>query len=112
MALVAQRCGNQVMLWAHDARVAESINSSRTNPVYLPNITLPDEVWVTNDLEEAATFADTIFMVVPSHHYRQVLTTIRSYIAHPVTIVSGTKGIENETQERMSEISQHVLGDF
>lgn len=112
MALVAQRCGNQVMLWAHDARVAEAINSSRTNPVYLPNIALPDEVWVTNDLEEAANFSDTHFMVVPSHHYREVLTRIRGYRQAPVTVISGTKGIENETQERMSEISHHVLGGF
>jgi len=112
MALVAQRCGNQVMLWAHDARVADAINSSRTNPVYLPNIALPDEVWVTNDLEEAASFSDTHFMVVPSHHYREVLTRIRGYRHAPVTIISGTKGIENETQERMSEISHHVLGGF
>lgn len=110
MALVAQRCGNQVMLWAHDARVADAINSSRTNPVYLPNIALPDEIWVTNDLEEAATFSDTMLMVVPSHHYREVLTRVRVYADDPVTIVSGTKGIENETQERMSEISHHVLG--
>jgi glycerol-3-phosphate dehydrogenase (NAD(P)+) len=110
MALVAQRCGNQVMLWAHDARVADAINSSRTNAVYLPNIALPDEIWVTNDLEEAATFSDTMVMVVPSHHYRDVLTRVRTYIDEPVTVVSGTKGIENETQQRMSEISHQVLG--
>ena len=112
MALVAERCGNEVMLWAHDARVAEGIKSSRINPVYLPNITLPDEIWVTNDLEEAASFSDTIFMVVPSHYYRDVLTKIRAYLKSPVTVISGTKGIENETQERMSEISHHVLGGF
>ena len=109
MALVAERCGNEVMLWAHDARIAEAIKSSRTNPVYLPSMTLPDEIWITNDLEEAATFSDTIFMVVPSHHYRDVLTRIRGHLQKPVTIISGTKGIENETQERMSEISHHVL---
>ena len=112
MALVAERCGNEVMLWAHDARVADAINSSRTNPVYLPNVTLPDEVWITNDLEEAAMFSDMIFMVVPSHHYREVLTKIRGYLKAPVTVISGTKGIENETLERMSEISHHVLGGF
>jgi glycerol-3-phosphate dehydrogenase (NAD(P)+) len=111
MALVAERCGNEVMLWAHDARVAEAIGSSRTNPLYLPGVTLPDEVWATNDIEEAATFSDTIFMVVPSHYYREVLTKIRGFLRSPVTVISGTKGIENETLARMSEISAEVLGE-
>jgi glycerol-3-phosphate dehydrogenase (NAD(P)+) len=111
MALVAERCGNDVMLWAHDAKVADAIQNSRTNPFYLAGVPIPDEVWVTNDLEEAATFSDTIVMVVPSHHYRDVLTKIGKHLRAPVTIISGTKGIENETLERMSEISAAVLGD-
>src|SRR5205814_6643447 len=48
---------------------------------------------------------------VPSHHYRTVLTQLRDRVTQPVTIVSGTKGIENETLERMSEITSAVLGD-
>ncbi|MGZ4777715.1 MAG: NAD(P)H-dependent glycerol-3-phosphate dehydrogenase [Thermoanaerobaculia bacterium] len=111
MALVAERCGNDVMLWAHDAKVADAIQTSRTNPFYLAGVPIPDEVWVTNDLEEAASFSDTLFMVVPSHYYRDVLTKARKHLRSPVTIISGTKGIENETLQRMSEISAVVLGD-
>ena len=112
MSLLGERCGNEIMLWAHDARVAEGIQASRTNPVYLSGVTLPDEIWVTNDIEEAATFSDTIFMVVPSHYYRDVLTRIRRFLTRPVTIISGTKGIEIDTLQRMSEISRDVLGDL
>src|SRR6185369_582462 len=111
MALVAARYGNHVMLWAHDPRVAEEMRSTGSNAVYLPDIPLGDRVTPTSDLAEAAAFSDTIFMVVPSHHYRNVLTQLRPHITERVSVISGTKGIENQTLERMSEVSKAVLGD-
>jgi len=77
MALVAARCGNHVMLWAHDPRVSEEMRTTGTNAVYLPDVPLGDNITPTSDLAEAAAFSDTIFMVVPSHHYRDVLTSLR-----------------------------------
>jgi glycerol-3-phosphate dehydrogenase (NAD(P)+) len=111
MSIVAARCGNDVRLWAHDPKVAAGIELTRTNPTYLGNVPIGDNVRATHDLRHAATFSDTLFMVVPSHHYRAVLSEIRDYVTEPVTIISGTKGIENETLERMSEITSSVLGD-
>src|SRR6185369_9095340 len=58
-----------------------------------------------------AAFSDTIFMVVPSHHYRSVLTQLLPHLSGRISVISGTKGIENQTLERMSEVSQAVLGD-
>src|SRR5437764_8307494 len=109
MAMVAARCSNDVLLWAHDSKVAEGIAASGTNPVYLPDIPLGESIRATSDLAEAAAFSDTIFMVVPSHHFRRVLSGLGEHIRRPVTVISGTKGIENETLQRMSEISRAVL---
>jgi len=111
MSIVAARCGNDVKLWAHDPKIAATIRSSNANPTYLGNVPLDERVEATHDLADAARFSDTIFMVVPSHHYRGVLEQMRDAIEQPVTIISGTKGIENETLERMSEITSSVLGD-
>ena len=111
MSIVAARCGNVVRLWAHDPKIAASIESTRTNPTYLGHIPIDDNVRATHDLREAATFSDTLFMIVPSHHYRNVLQQVRDAITGPVNIVSGTKGIENDTLQRMSEITESVLGD-
>ncbi|HWS73323.1 MAG TPA: NAD(P)H-dependent glycerol-3-phosphate dehydrogenase [Thermoanaerobaculia bacterium] len=110
MAVVAARGDNEVMLWAHDPRVAEGMQSG-TNPTYLSTIPLPSNIHPTNDLAEAAQFGDIVFMVVPSHHYRRVLGELAPHARERVRVISGTKGIENQTLERMSEITRAVLGD-
>lgn len=111
MAIAAARAGNDVLLWAHDPKVAARMRAEGVNTDYLPGAPLDSRVRATSDLAEAAGFSDTIFMVVPSHHYREVLTNIKAHLGgRPVRVISGTKGIENESLERMSEISAHVLG--
>jgi glycerol-3-phosphate dehydrogenase (NAD(P)+) len=109
MAIVAARCGHEVMLWAHDPKVAEAIAKTRTNPYYLRDIPLDPKIHPTGDLAEAAAFSSTIFMVVPSHHYRRVLADLLEHLTTPVHVISATKGIENETLDRVSEITSSVL---
>jgi glycerol-3-phosphate dehydrogenase (NAD(P)+) len=111
MAVVAAQNDNEIVLWAHDPKVAEAIRETRTNPFYLPNIPMPESIRPTSDLAEAAGFSDVIFMIVPSHHYRNVLTQLKPHLQGNATVISGTKGIENQTLERMSTISQSVLGE-
>lgn len=111
MAVAAARAENDVLLWAHDADVARTIRETGENPDYLAGVKLGDRIRATNDLAEAADFSDTHFMIVPSHHYREVLTNLRTHLTKPVNVISGTKGIENDSLARMSEISEQVLGD-
>jgi glycerol-3-phosphate dehydrogenase (NAD(P)+) len=111
MAMIASRCGNEVLLWAHDPHVAEGIAKSGRNPSYLPSLPLDPKIRATHSLAEAAEFSDVMFMIVPSHHYRRVLTDLNVHLKAPVNVLSGTKGIENETLNRMSQITEEVLGD-
>jgi glycerol-3-phosphate dehydrogenase (NAD(P)+) len=110
MALVAARAGNEVMLWAHDPKVADALNRGRSNPVYLPTMELEASIRVTNSLAEAAEFSETLFMIVPSHHFARVLREIEPHLRDGADVISGTKGIENETLDRMSQITARVLG--
>ena len=111
MAIAAARAGNEVVLWAHDPDVAATIRETGANPDYLAGMSLSDRIHATNDLAEAATFSETMFMVVPSHHYREVLTNLRGYLRGSVKVISGTKGIENESLAPMSQVTADVLGD-
>jgi glycerol-3-phosphate dehydrogenase (NAD(P)+) len=110
MAIAAARAGNEVVLWAHDPDVAATIRETGANPDYLAGMPLSDRIRATNDLQEAATFAETMFMVVPSHHYREVLTNLRGHLRDGVKVISGTKGIENESLAPMSAVTADVLG--
>jgi glycerol-3-phosphate dehydrogenase (NAD(P)+) len=111
MAMVASRCGNEVLLWAHDERVAEGIARDHSNPSYLAGLKLDGRVRATHSLFEAARFSDTIFMIVPSHYYRAVLSELKPHLTKTVNVISGTKGIENDTLDRMSAVTAAVLGD-
>ncbi|MEO8217579.1 MAG: NAD(P)H-dependent glycerol-3-phosphate dehydrogenase [Acidobacteriota bacterium] len=111
LAELAARCDNDVMLWAHDSRVAEAITETRSNPFYLPSAQFNDQVHITNSLAAAASFSETVVMVTPSHHFRSVLSSMRQWLERPVNIISATKGIENDSLKRMSEVAAEVLGD-
>lgn len=111
MAIVASRCGNDVLLWSHDPEVAEGIQRDRKNPAYLSTMELDGRIRATHSLEEAAQFSDLIFMVVPSHYYRGVLSELRAYLPAGVKVLSGTKGIETDTLDSMSTATAHALGD-
>jgi len=108
MAIIASRCGNDVLLWSHDRKVADGINRNRFNPSYLSE--MPIDVPATHSLKAAADFSDVLMMVVPSHYYRNVLTEIAPHLKSSVDVISGTKGIETDTLDRMSEIAASVLG--
>lgn len=110
VAVISARCGNEIVLWAHDPNVAAEISRTRHNPIYLPTIELDRSVRATSSLAEAVAFSDVLFMIVPSHHYRDVLTQMRPYLRRKVAIVSATKGIENDTLQRMSEVTALELG--
>ena len=110
MAIVAARAGHDVLLWAHDPSVADGIRAARRNPIYMPSIELDARIAATHSLAEAAEFSDSFFMVVPSHHYRRVLAELGSSVKR-VDVISGTKGIENETLETMSQVTSQVLGE-
>jgi glycerol-3-phosphate dehydrogenase (NAD(P)+) len=112
MTELATRCGHEVLLWAHDPRVAEAIASTRSNPFYLPAAEFGPLVHVTNSLADAARFSDVLLMVTPSHHFRRVLSELREHLSAPVSVISATKGIENESLKSCSEMSAEVLGDL
>jgi glycerol-3-phosphate dehydrogenase (NAD(P)+) len=101
-ALAAAR--TETVLWARRAELADEISTSHTNPVYLPDTPLPPDLHATADLEEALAGADVLIMGVPSHGFRDVLRAAAPHVRPGVPVLSLTKGIEQETLRRMTEI--------
>lgn len=81
-----------------------AIDRDRVNPDYLPGYTLPPALSATADLEEAVAGADAVVMAVPSHGFREVFTIVSGFISARTPILSLTKGIEQGSLARMTEI--------
>lgn len=111
VADLGTRCSHDVLLWAHDPKVAEAIETTRSNPFYLPSLKFSDRLNITTSLADIATFSDLVVMAVPSHHYRTVLSQLAEHVQYPIRVVSATKGIENQTLKRMSQVTAECLPD-
>jgi glycerol-3-phosphate dehydrogenase (NAD(P)+) len=110
LAVHLGRLGHGVRLWARDRSLVEDMRLRHANPTYLPDITLPDGVTVTDAIDEALDGTDLIVSAIPSHGCRAVLRTAAPYVAPAATIVSATKGLEADTLLRMSEVIAQELG--
>jgi glycerol-3-phosphate dehydrogenase (NAD(P)+) len=96
-------------LWARRHDLAEQIASTHENPAYLPGVRLPDTLAATSDLASACTDADVIVLGVPSHGLRAVLEAARDVIAPSVPVISLSKGVEQGSLLRMTEVVADVL---
>jgi glycerol-3-phosphate dehydrogenase (NAD(P)+) len=112
LAIALGRSGShRVQLWSHGREAAESIRSRRVNEPYLDGCPLPDSIEATNDLAEALEGAEMVLGVMPSHHARRVWTQMKPLLRPETLLVSATKGLENDSLLRMSEVISEVLFD-
>lgn len=96
-------------LWARRPEVAEEVRSSHTNTTYLPGYDLPTELEATSSLAEAVCAADVVVMAVPSQGFRGVLEELAPAVRPWVPVVSLSKGLEQGTNKRMTEVVHDVL---
>lgn len=101
--------GLQVILWAYEREVLDSIAAKHENQLFLPGVTLPASLKVTNVLAEAVESCDGLLLVVPSHVARLVLQQLAPLLARPLPIVSATKGVEEDTFKLMTQVITDVL---
>ncbi len=97
------------LLWARRGTLAAEINETHKNAAYLGDLPLPADLRATSDLSAAVAEAEVLVMAVPSHGYREVLAAVAAEVPHDVPIVSLSKGIEQSTLMRMTEVTADVL---
>jgi len=94
----------EVRLWAREPEVVEAVRDRGENTLYLPGHRLPETVVCTGDLTAVLEGAEVVIMAVPSHGFREVLRRARPDLPAAAPIISVTKGIEQESLKRMTEI--------
>jgi glycerol-3-phosphate dehydrogenase (NAD(P)+) len=108
---LSRRGGHQLCLWSHSAALADQLADAGENLHYLPGFTLPVEIQVTSDLPRAIFEADILLCVTPSQHLRDVITHIASLLTRNQIILSASKGIEETTFLRMSQVVAAVANN-
>jgi glycerol-3-phosphate dehydrogenase (NAD(P)+) len=110
--VLGRKESHEIRLWAHEKEVCESITRDRVNEKFLPGQSIPAGVTPCNDLAEAIEGAAIVVSVMPSQHCRQLFQQLRPHLDTETMIVSATKGLEEKSLLRMSEvIVQVVKGD-
>jgi glycerol-3-phosphate dehydrogenase (NAD(P)+) len=108
---LARRGGHEVVLWAHSADHADQLTEAGENLRYLPGFTLSSDIHVTSDLPGAIFEADILLSVTPSQHLRGVIANIAPILTPNQIIVSASKGIEENSFLRMSQVVASITGN-
>ncbi len=109
LAIQLARAGHAVTLWARSSGHVRQMCEARENQRYLPGFLLPAPIAPTDDLERAVRAgAEILVCAVPSHAVRETMAAAAPFAAPEVVIVSATKGIEEGTSSRMSEVIGQV----
>jgi len=107
---VLARRGLTVQLWVHDAALAARMARTRFNETYLPGFPIPDSVQIGADLHRVLEKTDAVVFTVPSHTLRGIAGYARPYLEPGACLISATKGIEEGSLSRMSEVLSEVCG--
>jgi glycerol-3-phosphate dehydrogenase (NAD(P)+) len=109
-AAVLADAGSEVTIWARDPEIVQSINEDRVNSSYHDSVLLPRGISATTKPEEALDGADIVVLAVPSQALRENLASWAEKAPSNCIYVSLMKGIELESNERMSQVIAEVTG--
>ncbi len=107
--VLGRKQAHRVRLWAHEREVCESVRTRHVNELFLPGNTIPETVHATNSFDEALRGAEIVVSVMPSHHTRRVFQAMLPQLRPEMLFVSATKGIENDSLLRMTEVITQLL---
>ncbi len=106
---LARRGDHSIALWSHSETVAETIRTRRENLIYLPGFAIPPQIEPATSLAAAVTGAEIVISAVPSQHVRATYRAMAPFVHSGQMFVSATKGIEDQTFLRMTQVMEQVL---
>jgi glycerol-3-phosphate dehydrogenase (NAD(P)+) len=104
LAIVLAPRFKRLRLWVFEPDLASRMLASRENDVFLPGLPLPDSVEIVSDLGAVIDGARILLGVVPSKYARGLYQRVLPYLDPAMIFVSATKGLENGTLLRMSQV--------
>ncbi len=109
LAMVLDRNGHDTTVWGPFQEQINEIQSNGENKTYLPGVDIPVSISWTSDREAAVQNAGLVVLVVPSRFYKDTVESFKPFIPANALVVSATKGLDEKTHERMSEVAGKIL---
>ena len=104
--------GYKVDLWVFEQEVIEQISTLKENKVFLPGVSLSENLFPTGDIKKVTKDKDLLLIVVPSHFMRETASRIADHVSDQTVVVSASKGIENKTHLTMSGVLKEILRTY
>ncbi len=111
-ALHLGRLNIKTRLWIREKDVYEETLRYEGNRTFLPGFVFSSTVSFFNDIKKAVQSSDVVFIAVPSKFCRRIYEQLASHLSSDHIIVSLTKGIEEDSLKRMSEVMEEVFSPF
>lgn len=112
LAILLSKKGCEVTIWGAFPDYVELLKSNRENIKFLPGVKIPEAVRITSSLDEALEEKDIVVLAIPSQFLRGIVARLKMHELSKKIFVSVTKGIENKTLKRMSEVIEEELGEI
>jgi glycerol-3-phosphate dehydrogenase (NAD(P)+) len=109
MACVLRRQQHEVVLWAREPEVVDTVNMKRENAVFLRGVTLPEGIVATGEMAVAARASEFLLLVPPAQHMRAVTASLQPHLAAGTPVISCSKGIERGSCALMSQVLAATL---
>lgn len=100
---------HEILLYGRNEELIETIRKTRVHPVHFPNIKLPANVIVTSDRKEAVENTELIVLAVSAQSVRDAIRDIRKHIVKDLIILNAAKGLELNTNLRLSQVIEQEL---
>ena len=109
LALKGVAAGHDVMMYCRTEEKANYLREYRRNP-YLPEVELPSELSFSHAYEQTLAQVEVVLLVTPSSYVRSTLQDIRTYMTEDMVVVGCSKGLEKETEKRLSLVIDEEIG--
>ena len=110
IALLLHSNGYDVTLWSKFKDEADSLNSTRRNPL-LKGVEIPEDIYITSDLNKAVHDVGAAIVAVPSYGLRETSEMLAGKFDDDCVIVCMSKGIEKDSSSLFTSILKESFGD-
>lgn len=109
LAVMLARHGHEVTIWSRRADAVEDMEKHRENRQYLPGVTLPPSIRLTNVPQDSVAGNDIVISAVPSKAVRQTMELFSPLFSEGTIIVNVAKGLEDGSLLRLSQVIEECV---